>query len=231
MNRRDVPEFLELPHIQVPVEKLREVWADLHASRKNEKTEFRFADIRSELAESFPFKDNGYDYVAVTDLDPALRDTVVKASSREMYKLGRRGLAAAMDDRQYTHFREDVPELLRTFLEQFKGQLARVRFATLKCRQTIYEHIDNDISHTVRVHVPLIADQWAVIGVRGVGGLVVRHLEVGKVYFVNTSLPHFAMNSSRDVDRTHLVVNLNSLEDLVLAGMQVDDRSSEHQGQ
>lgn len=215
MNKRQLPLFEELSHIKVPVDELLLVYLRLR-ERKNEPTEYRFADIRETLAASFPFKENGYEYVAITDIDPSLRDTVVKASPREMYRKAMRGEAMAMDDRNYTHFREDVPEEMRAFLKQFRGQVSRVRFATLKRRMTIHEHIDNDVHHTVRVHVPLITDKHSLFGIRNplTDQVEVRHLEVGKVYFVNTACGHFVVNGSSHLDRTHLVVNLNSMEDL-----------------
>lgn len=213
MNRKEVPAFIELSKIVADVKALTSAYF-LLKDRKNEATEFRFADIRPELSAAFPFSKNGYDYVALTDIDPSLRDTVLKGSPREIYKQARRGRAPALDDRNYTHFREDTPQAVRDFSSQFRAQVSRMRFATLKTRQTIYEHIDNDISHTVRVHVPLITDKMSLVGVREGDTITVKHLEVGKVYFVNTSLPHFVINSSALVDRVHLVINLNSSEDL-----------------
>jgi hypothetical protein len=217
INKRAMPLFQELTHIDPQVDVLRGVFEQLK-ERKNEKSEFRFAELRDKLAQAFPFQENGYDYVAVTDIDPALKDTVLKASPTEIYKKALRGQLPAMDDRNYKHFREDVPEEMRAFLKQFRGEVSRVRFATLKRRMTIHEHIDNDVHHTVRVHVPLITDKYSLFGIRDpwTDEVVVRHLEVGKVYFVNTACGHFVVNGSPHVDRTHLVINLNSLDDLTL---------------
>ena len=215
MNKRQFPLFQELTHINPQVDTLLSVFRKLK-ERKNEVSEFRFTDLREKLAQAFPFKENGYDYVAVTDIDPNLRDTILKASPLTMYKKALRGEAPAMDDRNYTHFREDVPEDMKVFLQQFRGKVSRVRFATLKRQMTIHEHIDNEVHHTVRVHVPLITDKYSLFGVRDprTNEMTMRHLEVGKVYFVNTSCGHLVVNGSREIDRTHLVINLNSTEDL-----------------
>lgn len=215
ITKRTLPLFSELSHIDPMVDLLLGVFTRLK-ERKNEASEFRFADLREKLAEAFPFKENGYDYVAVTDIAPELKDTVLKASPREMYRKAMRGEAPAMDDRNYKHLREDVPAEMMSFLKQFRGEVSRVRYATLKSRMTIHEHIDNDVHHTIRVHVPLITDKYSLFGIRDplTDEVTMRHLEVGKVYFVNTACGHLVVNGSRDVDRTHLVVNLNSWEDL-----------------
>lgn len=214
LNRKEFPFFKELTHIKVDVEELLKVYQTLK-DRKNEQSEFRFAEIRSELAKSFPFKENNYDYVAVTDIDPSLRDTAKTASPLQMMKMVRDGTAPALDDRNYTQLREDVPDYMRVFLSQFLGKVSRVRFATLKPLATIYEHIDNNVTHTARVHVPLITDEFNLFGVRHKDEIQVKHLEVGHVYFVNTAVSHFVINSSKTVARTHLVINLNSLEDIL----------------
>lgn len=213
-TKHQYPSFLELTHIVPPVDELIAGYNKLKTREKSE-SDMRFSSIRPALSAAFPFASNGYDYVAVTDIREDLKHTVVTASPSAMYKLAMRGQAPAMDDRNYTQIKDDVPESLVKFLSQFRGQVARCRFATLKSRQTIYQHIDTALDHTVRVHVPLITDKFNLFGiVDATGNVTVRHLEVGKVYFVNTALQHFVINSSRDTDRTHLVVNLNSMEDI-----------------
>jgi hypothetical protein len=203
-----------LTHIDARPEFLVEVFNKLK-DRKNETSEFRFGEIRSKLAAAFPFDQNGYDYVAITDIKESLKDSVLTASPSEMYKAAKRGLAAAMDDRNYTEFRPDIPEELKEYLTQFKGEVSRTRFATLKTRKTIYEHIDNDAEHTIRIHIPIFTDKYSLFGVRLPSGETqTLHMKVGSVYFLNTGLPHWVINGSPDVDRTHLIVNLNSTEDI-----------------
>lgn len=215
MHKNDLPPFAQLFHITPDLPELLKAYEGLK-DRKNESSDFRFAEIRPELAQQFPFDVQGYDYVSLTDIAPELKNTAIKASPREMYKMALRGQAPALDDRNYKHFREDVPKSLVDFTRQFKGEVSRVRFATLKARNTIYEHIDNNVHHTIRIHIPLITDPRAVFGVRQNNQLHTLHMEAGSVWFLNTALSHCVVNSS-PVDRVHLIVNLSSLDDLKLA--------------
>lgn len=212
-RKRHLSPFIELPHIVSNVEELIDAYKILQ-HRTNDAYEMQFAEIRDELAKRFPFEDNGYDYIVITDIDNTLKDTIVKESPRQMYMKVMRGLAPALDCRNYINYREDVPESVRNFLSQFKGQVSRTRFAVLKSRKTIYEHADNGVNHTIRIHVPLITDDKNLFFIQSKTGLVYKNLEAGKVYYTNTALPHFVINNS-DIDRLHLVISLNSLDDLL----------------
>lgn len=213
LRKRNLPPLIELEHIKPNVQELIDAYEFLK-HRKNNTYEMKFAEIRDELAKRFPFETDGYDYVVLTDIDEHLKKTIIKDTPIQMYKRVMRGEAPALDCRNYVNFKEDVPESVRNFLGQFNGQVSRTRFAVLKSRQTIYEHADNGVHHTIRVHVPLITDEQNLFLIRTKDqGVVVKHLEVGKVYYTNTALPHSVINSS-DIDRLHMVISLNSLEDI-----------------
>lgn len=214
LQKRNLPPFIELSHIHTNTQELIDAYESLR-HRKNNSYEMKFAEIRDDLAKRFPFETNGYDYVVLTDIDDDLKKIIIKDSPIQMYKKVMRGEAPALDCRNYVNFKEDVPESVRSFLNQFKGQVSRTRFAVLKSRQTIYEHADNGVHHTIRVHVPLITDDQNLFLIRTKNqGVVVKQLEVGKVYYTNTALPHSVINSS-DIDRLHMVISLNSLDDLL----------------
>jgi len=213
IKKRNLPAFIELPHIVPNVDDLIKSFDQL-SHRKNNSYEMQFAEIRDELASNFPFEKNGYDYVVVTDIDEQYKIDIKKESPIQMYKNVMRGKAPALDCRNYVNFKEDVPIAVREFLQQFKGQVSRTRFAVLKSKMTIYEHADNGIHHTIRVHVPLISDDKNLFFIRSANGIEYKYLEPGKVYYTNTALPHFVINNS-NIDRLHLVLSLNSLDDIV----------------
>lgn len=213
IKKRNLPAFIELTHIIPNVEELITAFNQL-SHRKNGAYELQFAEIRDELAANFPFDKNGYDYVVVTDIDEQYKIDIKKESPIQMYKKVMRGQAPALDCRNYVNFKDDIPKSVKIFLQQFKGQVSRTRFAVLKSKMTIYEHADNGVHHTIRIHVPLISDDKNLFFIKTANGLEHKYLEPGKVYYTNTALPHFVINNS-DIDRLHLVLSLNSLDDVL----------------
>lgn len=213
MNRKNIPSFIQLPHIVPPVNDLISAY-NLLSIRANDEQFYTYADIKNNVAASFPIKENGYKYVSITDIDEALKDTWAKKTPSQMYKMAARGLAPALDDRNYTQIKKDVPESVIDFLKQFKGQVSRTRFAVLGAHKTIKDHIDNDLYHTIRVHVPLITDIYNIFAIKdSLGKYSYLNMEVGKAYFINAAMSHFVVNGSAQ-DRLHLIINLNTHEDL-----------------
>ena len=213
-QRHQLPACVELTHIHPNVEVLIAAYNKI-AHRKNDEQFYQYAEIKPATAAAFPIPEGGYEYTAVTDISNALRDQWQTASPQQMYKWAARGNAPALDDRNFTNIMDDVPIELRGFLQQFRGAVSRTRFAVLKSNHHIKEHIDNDVHHTIRIHIPLISDQYCVFGARTKNtGLEYFNMEVGKVYFLNSAIPHFVINGSPN-DRLHLIVNLNDTSDLV----------------
>ena len=213
MNRHNTPALIELTHLTVPVAELVAAHNQLK-HRSNDEQFYQYSDIKSNVADAFPIKTGQYGYVGITDIAEDQKALWNRASPREMYKMVARGEAPALDDRNYTVMREDVPESVRAFLGQFRGTISRTRFAVLGAHSSIKEHVDNDINHTIRIHVPLISSKYCVSGFRTMPNVYEHYvMEVGKAYFFNAAIPHYVINGG-DEYRLHLIVNLNTHEDL-----------------
>ena len=214
ITKNNLPPFIELTHILPDVAKLIESYNSI-SHRTNDEQFYQYADIKPYTASAFPIKENGYTYTSVTDISTELKNQWKSASPMQMYKWAARGLAPALDDRNFTEIIPDIPEYVCNFLGTFKGVVSRTRYAVLRKGHTIKEHIDNDIHHTIRIHIPLITDQYCIFGVRPKSGTFQYvHMEVGKVYFLNAALPHLAINAGQQ-DRLHFIVNLNTHEDIL----------------
>jgi hypothetical protein len=181
---------------------------------------------RSYIASHFPIKESGYVYTPVTrfkmnmteqkvgvDLKSIAKESGLKQFHRG-YSSGSSSYVPELDERRYTNIPDDLPPYLASALRSFTGQVGRTRFALLKTNQKIKEHVDNNLDHTVRIHIPLITNKDCIFCVNRAGVRELKHLPAdGRAFFVNTAFPHKVENNGVE-DRLHLIVNLNTQHDI-----------------
>jgi hypothetical protein len=181
---------------------------------------------RSYIAAHFPIKDSGYVYILVTKFNTNTSDqkvevdlkSIVKESGIKQFRRGYSSESSSyvpeLDERRYTNIPDNLPPYLASVLRLFKGHIGRTRFAILKANQQIKEHVDNNLDHTIRIHIPLITNNDCIFGVNRAGVWELKNLPAdGRAYFVNTAFPHKVENNGNE-DRLHLIVNLNTQHDI-----------------
>lgn len=184
----------------------------------------KLINARSYIANHFPFSENAYQYLPITktalNMDDKLSELEPLQNSNKLrqFKLGydqfNPDYNPYIDDRLYSIIPPEVPAEIKKILHSFKASVSRSRFAVLKAGHQIKEHVDNNLDHSVRIHIPLVTSDECVFGVRRRGVVETKNLPAdGSVYFVNTAFPHFVSNQG-PVDRIHLIINLNGLEDI-----------------
>ena len=121
-----------------------------------------------------------------------------------------------MDERRYTRRKEICTGYWNDILDTFKAPVTRTRFAYMAPGHSIKPHIDYNTTYSIRVHIPIITNEGALIGVKTKNGMEKIHMPAdGSVYFLNTGLTHWAENNGLE-GRVHLVISLNGQEDLCI---------------
>jgi hypothetical protein len=119
-----------------------------------------------------------------------------------------------------------VDEVLN-MIEENIGHVARTRYAVLKAGEEIKPHLDINTDKAVRIHIPLITHENAVIGTKGKKRTYEMHLPAdGSVWFLNQGYEHWVKNDS-DVDRVHLVVVVTGQKGILEADEQYWDKEEE----
>lgn len=119
-----------------------------------------------------------------------------------------------MDERKYTKRKDICTGYWNDILDTFKAPVTRTRFAYMAPGHSIKPHIDYNTTYSIRVHIPIITNQNALMCVKTNNGIQKVHLPAdGSVYFLNTGITHWAENNGTN-GRIHLVISLNGQEDL-----------------
>jgi hypothetical protein len=118
------------------------------------------------------------------------------------------------DERNYTKPNKLYTGYIKEILDQFKGKITRTRFAYAAPGFRTATHIDADTDYTIRIHIPIITNPKATLGVIRRGELDERHFPAdGSVIFFNTGWPHFAFNGG-DTSRIHLIIAVEGQDDI-----------------
>jgi hypothetical protein len=235
LNRKQLPAFLKLPY-QFDMNKLLtafekfsnpELYNDLDASNPdsaygdfyNSKTKLdhlkKFANTSENVSQGSKF----YRQLSLTEFDgerPERKldnDTRV-ATYRKSTNVEDPAYQAVMDERRYTRRKDICTGYWNDVLDTFKAPVTRTRFAYMAPGHSIKPHIDYNTTYSIRVHIPIITNQDAVMCVKDKNGINKIHMPAdGSVYFLNTGLTHWAENNGTE-GRTHLVISLNGQDDL-----------------
>lgn len=119
------------------------------------------------------------------------------------------------DERNYTKPTQYLRGYFAEVLNSFGGRACRTSVVVLRPGEGVSQHFDIGPEFVTRVHVPLITNPDARIGVRGSDGQWNEfHFPAdGGVYFVNAGLEHYACNMGSQ-NRFHLRICFNGQEDL-----------------
>lgn len=121
-----------------------------------------------------------------------------------------------MDERRYTKRKEICKGYWNHILDTFKAPVTRTRFAYMASGHSIKPHIDYNTTYSVRVHIPIVTNEGALMCVKTKTGVEKIHMPAdGSVYFLNTGMTHWAENNGNK-GRIHLVISLNGQEDLCI---------------
>ena len=119
-----------------------------------------------------------------------------------------------MDERRYTKRKDICTGYWNDILDTFKSPVTRTRFAYMAPGHSIKPHIDYNTTYSIRLHIPIITNENALMCVKTKDGEQKIHMPAdGSVYFLNTGITHWAENNG-DEGRIHLVISLNGQEDL-----------------
>jgi hypothetical protein len=121
-----------------------------------------------------------------------------------------------MDERRYTRRKDICTGYWNEILDTFKAPVTRTRFAYMAPGHSIKPHIDYNTTYSIRIHIPIITNEGAVMCVKNKDGTQKLHMPAdGSAYFLNTGLTHWAENNGSE-GRIHLVISLNGQEDLCI---------------
>lgn len=142
-----------------------------------------------------------------------------QASARERVQRVREGSGRYFpqaDERNFTKRASWVQGVFSEILDSFAAPLARCRLALMQPGFRVREHIDFNTDYAIRLHIPIVTNQSARIGVRYKGEVIERHLPAdGSIWFINAGYPHYAYNDGAE-PRVHLVLTLSGQQDLQL---------------
>ena len=123
--------------------------------------------------------------------------------------------SAVADELNYGKRNHLVKGIFEEILDQFQGDVKRVRLAYLSPQFKILPHIDYDPSYITRFHIPIVTNPLCTIHVVRQNEESFCHWPAdGKVYFLNTGLKHWAQNSSNE-PRLHLIIDTHGQQDFV----------------
>jgi len=235
LDRKQLPGFLKLPYrfdmdkLLTAFEKFNDpnLYNDLDASNPdsaygdfyNSKTKLdhlkKFADTSEDVAQGSKF----YRQLSLTEFDGERPERKLDNDNsvttyRKSTKVGDPAYQAVMDERRYTRRKDICTGYWNDVLDTFKAPVTRTRFAYMAPGHSIKPHIDYNTTYSIRVHIPIITNQDAVMCVKDKIGVSRIHMPAdGSVYFLNTGLTHWAENNGNE-GRTHLVISLNGQDDL-----------------
>lgn len=99
----------------------------------------------------------------------------------------------------------NVCPYLKSILEGFNAPILKVRIMKLIRNKQIAPHIDQfSDPNIIRFHIPIITDK----NVRFFVEKENQHLEAGKLYWVNVRKTHHVTNTSKTIDRIHVVFDM-----------------------
>jgi len=117
------------------------------------------------------------------------------------------------EDYRYTTVMKECP-YLQSILESFGAPILKVRIMKLIRNKVIGTHIDQfQDDKVIRFHIPVLTDE----NVRFFVGKDNKYLEAGHMYWVNVRNPHYVTNTSKTIDRIHIVFDMyqnKAIEDL-----------------
>jgi len=94
---------------------------------------------------------------------------------------------------------------LKSILDSFGAPILKVRIMKLTKNKIIAPHVDQfSDSNIIRFHIPVVTDQ----NVRFFVEKENRHLEAGFLYWVNVRKSHHVTNTSKLIDRIHIVFDM-----------------------
>lgn len=119
-----------------------------------------------------------------------------------------------LDERNYCVPNERAKGAFLEILKSFKAKFTRVRLAVLMPGFEGQPHIDYNTDYSIRVHIPIVTNKDATFSYVVGGKTEEFHMPAdGSMWYVNTGYTHFVKNLGTE-PRLHLVVNLESQEDL-----------------
>lgn len=119
-----------------------------------------------------------------------------------------------LDERNYSKRKDICTGYWNDILDTFKGRVTRTRFAYMAPGHKIKPHIDYNTTYSIRVHIPIITNNDALVFVKNKEGVHQMHMPAdGSVWFLNTGMTHWVENNGSE-GRVHLVISLDGQEDL-----------------
>ncbi len=119
-----------------------------------------------------------------------------------------------LDERNYCVPNSLAKGMLLDILHSFKAKFTRTRLAVLMPGFEGKPHIDYNTDYSIRVHIPIFTNEGCTFNYVTNNGLVTEHMPAdGRMWCINTGYTHYVSNHGTE-PRLHLVVNLESQEDL-----------------
>lgn len=239
-TREELPLLKVLPRAAIDIQELqrqvKEFGYDDYASYKdmdfggefvhlcNQYSETHAKFINEEEAKNKPGHFNGkmYRQLAITSFD---HQTYPGINLMAPIKNKRKAIRTAcnknspdycpqLDERNYCIPNSLARGALLDILKSFRAKFTRSRLAVLMPGFEGKPHIDYNTDYSIRIHIPIFTNEGCTFNYVTNNGLVTSHMPAdGRMWFINTGYTHYVSNSGTE-PRLHLVVNLESQEDL-----------------
>lgn len=235
LDRKQLPSFIKLPY-QFDIDKILyefkkfediALYDDLNSSNpdsaygdfynSSSKLEHlkKFAEASEDVTKGSQF----YRQLSLTEFDGEKVERILeKDTSIKTYRKSTNtedpSYDPVMDERRYTKRKDICTGYWNNILDTFKAPVTRTRFAYMAPGHSIKPHIDYNTTYSIRVHIPIVTNEGALMCVKTKDGVKKIHMPAdGSVYFLNTGMTHWAENNGSE-GRIHLVVSLNGQDDL-----------------
>ncbi len=155
------------------------------------------------------FDTKQFPQVSLIDPIPNLRHAIRFASN-----VNSPNYLPQLDERNYCVPNGFAKGIIGEILASFKAKYTRSRLAVLQPGFEGQPHIDYNTSYSIRVHIPIFTNPEALFIYDKDGKIIEQHMPAdGRFWAVNTGYTHYVVNRG-STPRLHLVVNLESQEDL-----------------
>ena len=227
LDRKQLPPFATLAY-KFDMNKIQEAFAKFHNTpyddlnfQNPDSAYGDFYNSKAKLEHLKKFTTNGeyYKQLSLTEFDGDRpeRNTVNDTKFSTYRKSTNTSDAAydpVMDERRYTKRKDICTGYWNTILDTFHAPVTRTRFALMAPGHHIKPHIDYNTTYSIRVHIPTVTNENAVMCVKTKDGVQKMHMPAdGGAYFLNTGMTHWAENNGEE-GRIHLVISLNGQDDL-----------------